>query len=181
MANTLAINPTFFCNPVGTASFSAPCISRGVSNAPGGGYPINFWSENPYATGRAVNYLDAAGHSNYHGLQVEFRQRPTHGAQSSVNYTWAKSLEVASQNGTQGQGNHIYYTARNFDLNYGPGLFDFRHVFRVSGTYDLPFGKGKRFLNYGGLADRVLGGWTIGTISVFQSGNPAMSAAAITR
>jgi hypothetical protein len=172
LANSLAGNPTFFCNMVGTPNFP-PCASRGV-NVPGAGYPINFWQVNPFATGRAVNYLDAAGHTNYHSLQIEFRQRVTQGAQFNVNYTWSHSLGVAAQNGIQGQGNNIYYTARNFKLNYGPSLFDIRHVVHASGTYDLPFGNGRPLLNRSGALDRVVGGWTIGTIITLQSGTPGV-------
>jgi len=170
LARTIANNPTFFCNMVGTASFPA-CASRGV-NVPGNGYPVNFFQVNPYANGSAVNYLDASGTSNYHALQVEFRQRPTYGAQFNVNYTWSHSLALAAQNGIQGQGAYIYYTDRNFRLNYGPSLFDIRHVVHVSGTYDLPFGRGKKFMSQNGVLDRVFGGWTIGTIFVMQSGTP---------
>jgi hypothetical protein len=171
MANSIANNATFFCNMVGTAAFPA-CADRGV-NVPGAGYPINFFNVNPFATGRTVNYLDSAGKSNYHALQVEFRQRPTKGAQFNIAYTWAKSLGIAAQNGIQGQGNNIYYTARNFRLNRSPSLFDIRHVFRTSGTYDLPFGKGRAWLNQGAAMDRIFGGWTLGTIITLQTGNPA--------
>ncbi len=171
LANALAANTTFFCNMVGTPNFPA-CANRGV-NVPGAGYPINFWQVNPYATGRNVLYLDGAGHTNYHALQVEFRQRPTHGMQFNLNYTWGKSLGVAAQNGIQGEGNSIYYTARNFKLNYEPSLFDIHHVFRASGTYDLPFGKGKPFLNQNAVLDKVFGGWTLGTITTIQSGTRA--------
>jgi hypothetical protein len=171
LANALANNATFFCNMVGTASFPA-CADRGV-NVAGAGYPINFWQVNPWATGRTVNYLDSAGKTNYHALQIEFRQRPTHGMQFNLNYTWGKSLGIAAQNGIQGQGNNIYYTLRNFRLNREPSLFDIRHVFRASGTYDLPFGKGRAFLNQGGTVDRIFGGWTLGTIITAQTGSRA--------
>ena len=171
LAQTLANNRQFFCNLVGRNSF-APCLTNNVvASDTGAGYPINFWKVNPYANG--VNYLDSAGHTNYHSLQLDFRQRLWHGMQFNGNYTLAKSLGIAAQNGIQGQGNNIYYTQRNFKLNYGPSLFDIRHVMHVSGTYDLPFGKGKPFLSQSGIADRVLGGWTVGTIIVAQSGNPA--------
>ena len=171
MAQTLATNQGFFCNMVGVNNF-APCALQNVSaSATGAGYPINFWQVNPYANG--VNYLDAAGHTNYHGLQVDLRQRLTHGMQFNVNYTWAHSLGIAAQNGIQGQGNNIYYTQRNFKLNYGPSLFDIRHVVHISGTYDLPFGKGRHFLSSSKLANYTVGGWTLGTIIIVQSGNPA--------
>jgi hypothetical protein len=45
-------------------------------------------------------------------------------------------------------------------------------VVHASGTYDLPFGKGRSFLNNGAVLDRIVGGWTLGTIFVIQSGNP---------
>src|SRR5579884_1217897 len=172
MANTLAGtggNINLFCNMVGSAAFPA-CASKGTF--PGHGYPINFWQVNPYAAGRNVNYLDAAGSSNYNAMQVEFRQRPTHGMEFNINYTWSHSLGIAAQNGIQGQNNLIYYTARNFRLNYGPSLFDIRHVLHASGTYDLPFGQGRTFLNHGGFVNAVFGGWTLGTILVWQSGTP---------
>ncbi len=170
-AQTMATNSGFFCNLVGVNNF-APCALQNISaSAAGAGYPINFWQVNPYASG--VNYLDAAGHTNYHALQVDFRQRLTRGIQFNVNYTWAHSLGIAAQNGIQGQGNNIYYTQRNFKLNYGPSLFDVRHVIHASGTYDFPFGKGRRFLGHSKVADYTVGGWTLGTIFIVQSGNPA--------
>ena len=183
MAQTLANTPAFFCNMVGSAAF-APCLTNRNINAPGAGYPINIWVANPFAAGSSPTsggqdwYLDAAGSSNYHALQVDFRQRFTHGMQFDVNYTWAHSLGIASQNNIQGQygsntPNPIYYTQRNFRLNYGPSLFDIRHVVHLSGTYDLPFGKGRAFLNSSKLADYTVGSWTLGTIIGLQSGNPA--------
>jgi hypothetical protein len=57
-------------------------------------------------------------------------------------------------------------------LSYGPALFDLRHVVHVNGTYDLPFGKGKAFANQSSVLDRVVGGWTVGTIFTFQTGAP---------
>ena len=173
LAGTLSGTPAFFCNMVGSAAF-APCLTNRGINVQGAGYPINFWQANPFAEGGAVNYLDAAGSSNYHALQVDFRQRLTHGMQFDVNYTWAHSLGIAAQNGIQGQGNNIYYTQRNFRLNYGPSLFDIRHVVHASGTYDLPFGKGRSYLNNSKLGDYTVGGWTLGTIMAIQTGNPAI-------
>jgi hypothetical protein len=38
--------------------------------------------------------------------------------------------------------------------------------------FEMPFGKGKKWLNYGGVADRVIGGWQISSIAHYQSGAP---------
>jgi hypothetical protein len=51
-------------------------------------------------------------------------------------------------------------------------LFDLHNVVHANGTYDLPFGKGRQWLNHGGVTDRILGGWTIGDIFTFQTGAP---------
>jgi hypothetical protein len=170
MANNIAGNQAFVCNMFGS-SFS-PCAARG-STTPGQ-YPINFWQVNPFATGRAVNYEDSSGHSNYNGLQVEFRQRAIHGMQFNVNYTLAHSLGLLSQNAIQGQatGPSLYYSNRDFRLNYAPSSYDIRHVVHISGTFDLPFGKGRAFLNHNKVADEIIGGWALGTITTFQTGTP---------
>src|SRR5438874_10958960 len=45
-------------------------------------------------------------------------------------------------------------------------------MFVLSYIYELPVGKGKKFLNKGGITDRVLGGWQIGGVQRYQSGQP---------
>ena len=55
-------------------------------------------------------------------------------------------------------------------MNYGPSPFDIRHIIHASGTYDLPFGRGKKFLNQSKIANEIAGGWTLGTIIIIQSG-----------
>ncbi|MGH9404439.1 MAG: hypothetical protein ACRD3D_01225 [Terriglobia bacterium] len=178
LANDIAGNSFYFCNLVGSANFS-PCATQGFNNGNGAGYPINFFQVNPYATGTTLEYLDGSGFSNYNALQIDFHQRPTHGMEFDLNYTYARALGIASELnisgfGLQGGGNSSYYTLRNPRLNYGPTQFDIHHVVHVSGTYDLPFGSGRHFFHNSGLANRVIGGWTVGTIITFQSGIPFM-------
>jgi hypothetical protein len=169
VASTLSRNETYLCNMFG-AKF-APCASAGLGGA-GAGFPVNFWEVNPYTSGSSLNYLDASGHSNYHSLQVELRQRVWHGATFNANYTLAHSLVLGPVNAYQGNAAGSYQTIRDFRLSYRPSTYDIRNTFHLSGTYDLPFGKGKAFLNNGKLANEILGGWVIGTILTFQSGPP---------
>jgi len=174
MAGTLAgINGTvpYFCNLVGS-SF-VPCannVAPGTYNAAGAGYPINYFQANPYVQGIGSSYTIAEGYSNYNALQVDFRQRAWHGLQFDANYTWSHTLGVATQNNWQGQG--AVFTLRDIRLSYGPTLFDLHDVVHINGTYDLPFGKGKQFANSSSALDRVVGGWTMGTIFSFQTGAP---------
>ena len=176
MAGTLAnIAGTvpYFCNLVG-AGFS-PCATNAGYTGGGAGYPINFFVANPYASGtnnggNATGQLIAGGYSNYNALQVDLRQGNWHGLQYDANYTWSHSLGVDSNN--QWTGAFNAFTLRNLGKSYGPTLFDLRHVLHTNGTYDLPFGRGREFLNRSGIAEAVAGGWTVGTIVTYQSGEP---------
>jgi hypothetical protein len=169
VANTLASTQSYICNMFG-AKFS-PCAALGLGGA-GSSYPINFWEVNPFATGNSVNYLDAVGHSNYHSLQVELRQRYWHGMQFNLNYTLSHSLVLGPVNGYQANAGGSYLTDRNLQLSYRPSTYDIRNIFHASGGYDLPFGKGKPFLSGSKLGNEVLGGWNLSTIIIMQSGPP---------
>ncbi|PYY04366.1 MAG: carboxypeptidase regulatory-like domain-containing protein [Acidobacteria bacterium] len=161
----------YFCNLVG-ASFS-PCSNpnNGVNyTGAGAGYPINFFQVNPFQSGGGVGYLNSIGYSTYNGLQVQFRQNQWHGMQFNANYTWSHTLGLGNPNGFD--GTFPMYTLRNLRLNYGPTQYDMRHNVNVSGTYDLPFGKGKALANRGGVLNKIVGGWTAGTILNFQTGLP---------
>jgi len=162
----------YFCNLVGS-SFG-PCTNslNGVNytGGAGAGLPINYFQANPYAAGNSALYLVAEGYSNYNGLQVDLRQRQWHGLQFDANYTWSHTLGLTTPNNWQGQT--YTFTLRNMRLGYGPSLFDIRHSLNINGTYDLPLGKGKPFVNRGGVLDKIVGGWTVGSIFNFQTGTP---------
>ncbi len=165
-ASILAGNPTYLCNMIGSANFS-PCLGQGPVN---GTYPINFFQANPYAAGKAIGYETDTGWGNYHALQIDLRQKSWHGAQFDVNYTWSHTLGVQPNNSWTGA--LTMFTMRDLRMSYGPTGFDYRHVIHASGTYDLPFGKGRAFANQSGIADKVVGGWSVGTIIGYQTGGP---------
>jgi len=50
--------------------------------------------------------------------------------------------------------------------------FDLRNVVHFSGGYQFPFGKGQRFMNVGGLANSLVGGWSTNWIVTLQGGQP---------
>ena len=162
----------YFCNLVGS-SFG-PCTNplNGVNytGGAGAGLPVNYFQANPYAAGNSALYLVAEGYSNYNGLQVDLRQRQWHGLQFDANYTWSHTLGLTTPNNWQGQT--YTFTLRNMRLGYGPSLFDIRHSLNINGTYDLPFGKGKTFASNNAVLDKVIGGWTLGSIFNFQTGTP---------
>ncbi|MGH9722341.1 MAG: hypothetical protein ACRD8O_19190, partial [Bryobacteraceae bacterium] len=163
LANTLGTNNLYFCRLAGNTF--GPCSRLGF-NAPGS-YPINMFRGNPYySTG---NLLDDNSYSTYNGLQVELRKAYSNGLDVRANYTWSKSLSDLF-NLTDQTGADNYITLRNRDLDKGPAAFDLRHAFTAYWSYDFPFGKGRKWVNHGGLLNRVIGGWQISGIHRFNSG-----------
>jgi hypothetical protein len=160
-------NPTYFCNIV--TSFS-PCAVNGGYTGAGGTQPINYFQMNPLNTGQDVGLTTAAGYSNYNGLQIDFRQKQWHGMQFDANYTWSHTLGINTQNSWTGVFNQ--FSLRNLRQSYGPTPFDIHNSFHANGTYDLPFGTGKRFANESGWINKLVGNWSIGTILTLQSGEP---------
>jgi len=164
-------NAPYICNLVGSSISN--CATQFGFTSPGA-YPLNFFQTNPYAAScngcSTQSFMTAGGYGNYHALLVDFRERPWHGMQFDANYTWSHTLGVQPDN--QWLGTVPEFTIRDLRLGYGPTLFDLRHVVHVSGTYDLPFGNGRRFLNQGGVINRIVGGWTVGTIFTYETGFP---------
>src|SRR5262249_41729025 len=173
VATSLAQNPTYFCQMVG--SNFGPCASRGF-NTPGA-YPINFFVLNPYQFGGTsptgapnANLLSDNSFSNYNALQIEIRKRFSQGLTLNFNYTWSHSLTDRYNKNVDNSSN--FTTLRNRALDRGPSPFDLRHVIQAFGTYSVPFGKGRRFAINNPVFDAVAGGWTIGSIFRFQTGLP---------
>lgn len=170
--------------PFGTVPYSCNLLGSAVPNCANGTYatmtspgpyPVNFFVANAFGEGSggpSTNYMTDGGYGNYNGLQIDFRQHDWHGMQFDANYTWSHSLGQQPDNQWLGTTNQ--FTMRNLRLSYGPTLFDVRHVVHVSGSYDLPFGNGRHFLNRSGVVDKIVGGWNAGTIVTYQTGSPFM-------
>lgn len=110
------------------------------------------------------------GRYRYDSLQAEIRKRFSNGLYFQANYTYSKNLTDAI--GTSQALFEPYLDNNDKSLDYQRADFDTTHVFNVNGIYQLPFGQGKRFLNYGGLADKILGGWEISGLANWQTGAP---------
>ena len=98
--------------------------------------------------------------SYYHALQIKSEQRGFHGLTNLMAYTFSKSIDTGQQARAAGGGG-IQFQNNNFNLdgeNRGRSVFDVRHRLVDSFLFELPFGKGKRYLNNGGTAGFLLGG-----------------------
>ena len=157
-------SPTYYCRLVG-ANFG-PCADLGYTSRTS--YPINFWVPNPYV---AENDWSSDGSwGNYNGLQVEFRQRLRYGATLTASYSWSHALtDMPTQSSASGNVQN-YTTIRNFNLDKAPISNDRRQAYRFYGTYELPFGQGKKFSISNPILNRIVGGWMVGGIATMVSG-----------
>jgi Carboxypeptidase regulatory-like domain/TonB dependent receptor len=111
------------------------------------------------------------GRLNYNSLQVEFRRRAVNGLSFQANYTFSKDLSD-TQGDSQNRFEPLLDNARP-DLNYSRSPFDINHAINVNYVYELPIGRGKRFLgNSRNIVDKILGGWSTSSLVKFQSGSP---------
>src|SRR5918912_1032502 len=114
-------------------------------------------------------YSSQSGWSDFKGLNLKVERRYSNVFQILMAHTWAKSIDNDSA-GSFGSPN---LNPANFQLDKGPSDFDIRHRFVTSVVYELPFGRGKRFLGGSNrVTDLALGGWQINTIASWQTGNP---------
>src|SRR5262249_35758206 len=66
-----------------------------------------------------------------------------------------------------------FRTLRDKSLDYGRSNQDQTHRFVFNSLYDLPIGNGRRYLSStNGVVDRLIGGWTVGSIVVWQTRPP---------
>lgn len=119
-----------------------------------------------YASDLVVN----GGTTDYHALQMELRRRFKGGIFGQMNYTFSKVLSN-SPGTSQARFEPFLDNARQ-GLEKTRADFDVTHVINGSMIFEMPFGKGKKWLNYGGVADRFLGGWQVSSIVHYQSGAP---------
>jgi carboxypeptidase family protein len=164
LANTFATTSTYFCRLVGNGF--GPCANLGFASP--GKYPINLFRLNPFLG--TANILSDNSSSNYNALQIEFRQRLSHGVTLNVNYSFAHAMNDRYNKNVDNIGN--FTTLRNRRLDYGPSTFDIRHVLQAFGTYDLPLGQGRKFALKNPVVNDLIGGWTVGSIFRMQSGLP---------
>ena len=120
---------------------------------------------------------DGYGDANYNGFQMRVEKQFSQGLSFTVGYTASKTItnNFESAAGERGPQNSRYNPNYNRSLESN----DVPQRLVMSYMWELPFGKGKRFLP-DGLASRVVGNWQVSGITVFQSGIPLRIAASDT-
>jgi len=119
--------------------------------------------------------MGSGANANYNGLQVQFTRKMFNGLQFLSGYTFAKNISnnegeeggYADGGAPLGQNDNDPRNERGLTVN------DVRHRFTFSMLYELPFGKGRRWLGTANpVVNGILGGWELSALTSFQTGFP---------
>ena len=118
-----------------------------------------------------VNNYPTMGSSTYHSLQLMGRKTTAHGLSFIGAYTFSKIL-TDTDSALSASGGQVVQDFYNRKAEKAIGSFDHPHVLKLTWIYELPFGRGRRWLTRGGPLDRVVSGWQVTAIQNYLSGDP---------
>ncbi|MDI3253361.1 MAG: TonB-dependent receptor [Bacillota bacterium] len=120
--------------------------------------------------GFIFNNFEGYGTAYYQSAQLQVEKRFTHGLAFLAGYTIAREYNNTSSGFTSFISNAL--NKYNQKLEWAPTSGAPPQTLKVSGTYELPIGPGKRFFNNKGVTGQILGGWQVGWITDYESGTP---------
>lgn len=176
LTNLLPIN-SIASGPTAPTSLAEEQACIGTTVNPG---PCTMTASKEYGAGNVridsrfdqADQLSAVGSSNYNALVFQVKQAAVYGFEGQISYTYAKSLDDASDYNLAQISNEESFpqgqSVKARKLEYGPSNFDITHRFTLVTVWNLPYFKSQQ-----GLVGRVLGGWVFSTLNTWQSGLPA--------
>ena len=116
----------------------------------------------PWVNFGTITYMGNISHSTYHSGTVHVQKRLAHGFLYDSFFTYSKSID----------GSGVGVTDIASDLYKGPSAWDRRFHYAGNFSYNLPIGKGQKFMNKGGVLDAIFGGYNLVWQYDTYSGNP---------
>lgn len=146
---------------------NAPTVPTGTEYIPVGKRP------NPFLG--AGFFWFTNGNTSYNALETEVTHRLSQGLQFRANYTWSKNLDINSALTGAQANNQPQMVMDRTDLrrDWGPSSLNATNQASISARYELPIGKGKRWLgSSNGIEDKFVSGWQVNGIATLLSGFP---------
>jgi Carboxypeptidase regulatory-like domain/TonB dependent receptor len=147
-----------------------------TARTPGPGTPAEVNALRPAPWWGSTNFLGTStGNANYNALEVKLERRFAQGLYGLVSYTWSKTIDIgssgwfAAENGTASGQLQDYY---NPNGSRSVSSYDIPHFLSMTGIYELPFGKGKKYFDHHGAASWILGNWQVNSVVQTRSGQP---------
>ena len=119
--------------------------------------------------------LENLGQSTFNALEVSLNRRFNNGLNLLASYTWSKTMSDADSIlpvFATFAGGGSPQNPFNFRANKSISDQDIPHTLVVSYLYELPVGRGKKFLNKNKVVSEAVGGWEVGGVQRYQSGQP---------
>lgn len=169
---TLAANLMFEIGYMGNQSHKLPSFTNyNQARLPDPNIPFRdqpLQSRRPYPQFGTINMFDRMGNASYHGLTGRLEKRFSSGFSFLASYTWSKALDTGtdiSNDPIKAPGDAKSYRSL--------AALDTGHRFVGSYSFELPFGRSRRFLNNAhGFVNAVVGGWQVNGITVYSMGTP---------
>ncbi len=111
---------------------------------------------------------DRLGHSTYNSMELKLTKRYSAGLTLQASYVFSKALTDSDNYSSTPTSMDAY----NLRLEKSIAGYDQTHAVKLTYVYELPFGKGKQFLNTRGVASAILGDWRLSGIQGYSSGTP---------
>jgi hypothetical protein len=169
----LTSNTSLRVSYVGMNSYRLP-VTENLNQTQPSSSPYNF-ANAPFQNWGVIFSTNNLGGQNYQALELEGSHRMAKGLSYNATYTWAHNISDAQGDApTAFQGETRYGLAdlNRFDIsaNRGNVVGTRRQRLLITGTYELPFGRGRRWLDTSHVVDSILGGWNVNTITLLETG-----------
>jgi hypothetical protein len=120
-----------------------------------------------------IQYLTDVGLSRFNSLQLKITKQASRNISFLASYTWGHSLDNGPAPFDTGLNNDSPQNPNNLKQEYASSDSDIRQNFVLSGSYNLPFGKGQAIGSHSNsVINAIIGGWRYSPIAVLRAGNP---------
>ena len=148
-------------------------FNQAAPNLPG--QTLGVQARRPIPTFGPITWVDPVGNNHYNGFSARFEHRASGGLYFLNSFTWGKAMGDSEQALEYYAG---YYEANPQNIHSlgqekGPTAFDVKVNNVTSLTYQLPFGRGRKFAaNVNPIVDAIAGGWDVNNIVTAHTGTP---------
>lgn len=173
------LNPSYLLEVSYQGSAGIGLLERWQLNT----FPVNFATGDPALLSKVfaapqnyrpyTNFGDVLmrsnfGHSTYNSGTIKLEKRYSRGLTFSTFYTYSKAID-SQDDDNAGTG---VAPIQNRALEKARAGYDRNHRYSAHASYELPIGKGRRFMNRGGILNVLFGGYEISWIQSLETGNP---------
>jgi len=120
-----------------------------------------------------IQYLTDAGLSKFNSMQLKITKQTSKNTSFLASYTWGHGLDNGPAPFDTGLNNDSPQNPNNLKAEYASSDSDVRQNFVLSGSYNLPFGRGQAIgSGLNPVVNAIIGGWRFSPIAILRSGTP---------